>query len=464
MRSQTMLYSTNERLVRVLSQSITYSYAASVYHDGNPLFLNKIRDDLRYELSSIQQSPIRTMSNYQYVLPDSAMDLTENLLEVCNLCRFLIGDIEVPPSDDPIKYIRDNMAFDRYATRKFSTTWVRYCIARAHTFSGNDAEVIVEDGVPIPALRREGFCLYLTVSSHFTGRFEFDSTKVEVAKGPVEFTNFLSCLSFTNGSIDTYLMALANVCYERDPNMFGRGMRSVSSKTEWTLWIQKVYGNDGIRRVVRDITYGQDLLRQSMRHSIVSVHLGVITRLVDAQRVSLGRQTTEVLSLMDAEALFSSDTRRAAVNYLRGVLLSPEKAEESKDVEVRAYQANEELYVACLDVTSDLYHAMEADEDEILDEENDEPEEDLVEDDDGDKENTLVLSLPAEEDTLAINVYLWQISSLITQILKNPPEAISSEDLMILKELKVYWLYLIDPKQTHALVTGIVDLPTKVDE
>ncbi len=497
-RGVTMSYSTNERLIGVLNRSIIFSYVDSIYNNSSSLFVNEIRDDILHELKSITNSDFRAEGSHQYVYAESTPDITDRLADVLGLCRFLVGESTSFPQDS--MSLVDLPTFGGY--RQFFRAVVQFAIATRQIQVEIAPEPFTINEMTMPVIARHGFTLYLHMNRHFVSTYEFNPTKLANGGSGSKLTDFLQCVFIPNATIDTYMTLVAAACYEPDMNMFDTKRRNFND-IRYMQWIRSVYGNDGIGRVIRDVAHGKDLITDGSASSAMMGFLKTVVTLYDRFRLSLGPCTSKVLNLCVSSGILSESNLHVA-NYIRGVLTDPNAEENTTADSAKQYAASNEFYVPSLDINSPLFIAVEAVEDETLteDDEDEDVDADLVddetaetsdddeeeevtpdEDDEGDDEDDpapepdeepvqpeadssdksgFTLTLPTDPKSLDAYLYLIEVEFLITELLENPPEDMSVEDLAVLKDLKAHWLFLLSLESVHEIVTDIVKLPIKI--
>ena len=351
----------------------------------------------------------------------------------------------------------------------------------------------------VPVIQRLGFSLRLQIHADAVGAFEYSPVRFVNGGSGCRLLDFFSCVFLPNASADVYFGYLANACFECDENMFDDRQRDTTI-ISYMKWLRSLYSNNEIGRVIRDIVYGKNLVIKNVDVSKVRLFLKTIVTLFDRFKMPLGRGTTEILNTCVEYGVLSDQDLETA-NYIRGVLTNSNAAETVTAEEQKAYSESTELYVESLDINSPLFVSLEAEGDDDPDEDppEDDPEEDPEEDPDEDPDvvpeedpdedplleedpgeepppdeepvvdpvstndkSGITLKLPADPKSMDAYLYLLEVEFLITELLNDPPENISAEDLTILRVLKTHWLYLLSVETIHEIVTSIVDIPVKI--
>jgi hypothetical protein len=563
-----MLFSTTERLATVLNRSMMYAHASSVYDGVDPLFVNAIKNDILFELNSIEKSPIRKDSAFEYVFPEShkALDLVADKDVILEACRFLLNvNIAPPQASARVVQLLTAMPYNSpYVTNWFVARY-KYFVNRASILHSLPVEDFYVANVGLPTIHRRGFELSLDFGPRSTERFtlsdgtvhtfsandlqqasfEFSNAKYLQDKWPGEFMKYQACIVTPNMSMDMQFRYLACSVYEHDINMLFGDTVARTDKWRDTFafndMVYRVYTRNTVARIANELlSYRLSYLDQHLNNSRnAERYLAAIVAVYSRFRIPLGACTEKIMLLLDKA--YTSSPRDAnnvasVITYIRTVLTSNKPEAEITEEQQEAYTSSE-YYLASLDVKSPLFIGAEAvkddldpskitlgeddigdeddddentddddddtDEDEDTDEENDEDEVSPEEDDfvmpemEAGEENpppndTEVSEDPLPEGASDINVtaapptistndksgysltlpttgssldnylYLQEVEFIISTLLKNPPESISTEDLSILRRLKSHWLFILSIETVHEIVTKIVKLPIKL--
>ena len=373
-RSFPRVYSAGHRLCSLLRRCSLFSYF-DVYGEKKTLFLQEVREDLRYELTDLKTTDIFKESMCPHEEHANCKVYSDSIDVILRLCEFLLGDTKYPPvipSNTIDRLINKGSGCAWYSYADISS-FIKYKLYAASVRAGDK----VEPSITLKCIRLGSYNNGLSKSVCDFNMTNEDNSVMTFKVTQEDVTSFtgpgllksdtlayhIKVFKNTDKDIDNLLSSLAGVCTEHDKNIVQEWFSDVDVTDTTTVlafcsefYTYREKGRPSIiqgrvRAYIKEYFQGW-----CSEETTFSMFLNVLSRIYGDTKLPLGPITSRLFKYVKESAAennwYSNTQTNIAIKYFEDILTNPESKDTSKGVE--AFKATFDCR-ASLDVKSNKF-------------------------------------------------------------------------------------------------------------